>query len=137
MRRNVQALHITNALALSCSNHPRVLLEGDGGAARSTLAVIEKVKEKERPSTQQGLPSVVVRKILVPGSVTSGLEPLRMAKKLDPYHETARMTLEPWLVEAALARLDRRLSPADQRTIVKATRTPRKVKWPKWWSDNP
>jgi len=26
MRRNVQALHITNALALSCSNHPRVLL---------------------------------------------------------------------------------------------------------------
>jgi hypothetical protein len=36
------------------------------------------------------------------------------------------MALEPWLVEAALARLDRTLSPADQRTIVKATRTPPK-----------
>jgi hypothetical protein len=30
------------------------------------------------------------------------------------------MALEPWLVEAALARLCRTLSPADQRTIVKA-----------------
>jgi len=26
-----------------------------------------------------------------------------MATKLDPYRETARMALEPWLVEAALA----------------------------------
>jgi len=33
-----------------------------------------------------------------------------MAKKLDPYRETARMVLEPWLVEAALARLGRTLS---------------------------
>jgi len=47
-----------------------------------------------------------------------------MAKKLDPYRETARMALEPWLVEAALARLTQTLSPADQRAIVKATRTP-------------
>jgi hypothetical protein len=30
-------------------------------------------------------------------------EPLRMARNLDPYRETARMALEPWLVEAALA----------------------------------
>jgi hypothetical protein len=26
-----------------------------------------------------------------------------MARKLDPYRETARMALEPWLVETALA----------------------------------
>jgi hypothetical protein len=110
-------------------------LEGDGAAARATLAVIEEVKE--RPSTHQGLPSVIVRTIVVPGSVTSALEPLRMAKKLDPYRETARMALEPWLVEAALARLRQTLSPADQRTIVKATRTPDKVRWPEWWSEHP
>ena len=110
-------------------------LEGDGAAARATLAVIEEVKE--RPSTHQGLPSVIVRTIVVPGSVTSALEPLRIAKKLDPYRETARMALEPWLIEAALARLDRRLSPADQRTIVKASRTPYKVRWPDWWSEHP
>jgi hypothetical protein len=110
-------------------------LEGDGAAARATLAVIEEITE--RSSTHQGLPSVIVRASVAPGSVTSALTLLRMAKKLDPYRETARMALEPWLVEAALARLDRRLNPADQRTIVKATRTPNKVRWPEWWSEHP
>ena len=110
-------------------------LEGDGAAARATLAVIEEITE--RSSIHQGLPSVIVRVIVDPGSVTSALEPLRMARKLDPYRETARMALEPWLVEAALGRLDRRLNPADQRTIVKATRTPHRVRWPNWWSEHP
>ena len=72
-----------------------------------------------------------------PGSVTSALESLRMAKKLDEYRETARMALEPWLVEAALARLPHTLNPGDQRIIVKATRTPHKVRWPEWWSEYP
>jgi hypothetical protein len=72
-----------------------------------------------------------------PGSVTSALEPLRMARKLDPYRETARMALEPWLVEAALARLAQPLSPADRRIVVKATRTPHKVRWPEWWRERP
>jgi hypothetical protein len=36
------------------------------------------------------------------------------------------MALEPWLVEAALARLNRTLSPVEQRTIVQARRTPHK-----------
>ena len=60
-----------------------------------------------------------------------------MAKKLDPYRETARMALEPWLVEAALACLPQTLSPAYQRTIVEATRTPHRVRWPEWWSERP
>jgi hypothetical protein len=69
--------------------------------------------------------------------MTSALEPLRMAKKLDRYRETARIVLEPWIVEAALARLPQPLSPADQRIVVNATRTPRKVRWPEWWSEHP
>jgi hypothetical protein len=97
-------------------------LEGDGPANRATLAVIE----TERPNIHKG-PTFIIRKILAPGSVTSALEPLRMARKLDPYRETARMALEPWLIEAALARLRQALSPADQQTIVKATRTPHKA----------
>jgi hypothetical protein len=60
-------------------------LEGDGPAARATLAVIE---ERTEPSTHQG-PGVIIRTILAPGSVTSALQPLRMARKLDPYRETA------------------------------------------------
>jgi hypothetical protein len=110
-------------------------LEGDDAAARASLAVIEEARERQ--SGRQTQISVIVRAIVDPGSVTSALEPLRMARKLDPYRETARMVLEPWLVEAALARLDRKLSPADQRTVVKATRTPHKVRWPKWWNENP
>ena len=115
--------------------HSKRALEGDGAATRTTLAVIEYAKE--RLSTDHGFIRTITRVIVNPGSVTYALMPLRMAKKLDPHRETARMVLEPWLVEAALARLDRRLSPADQRTIVKATRTPHKVKWPEWWSEHP
>ena len=72
-----------------------------------------------------------------PGSVTTALVPLRMARKLDRYRDTVRVVLEPWLVEAALARLKGALSPTDQRTIVQATRTPQKVRWPKWWCEYP
>jgi hypothetical protein len=115
--------------------HTQRALEGDGAATRTTLAVIEYAKE--RLSTNHGFIRTIVCVIVDPGSVTYALMPLRMARKLDPYRETARMALEPWPVEAALARLDRRLSPADQRTIVKATRTPHKVRWPDWWSEHP
>jgi hypothetical protein len=59
-----------------------------------------------------------------------------MAKILDPYGKTERMALEPWLVDATLARLQP-LSPVDQRVFVKATRTPHKVRWPDWWSEHP
>ena len=110
-------------------------LEGDDAAARAALAAIEEARERNGPGYP--LPLTIIRKIVDPGSVTHALEPLRMAKKLDPYRETARMELEPWIVEAALTRLDGRLSPAEQRIIVEATRTPHKVRWPEWWTEQP
>jgi hypothetical protein len=97
--------------------------------------MIEQARERQRAG--QSPISTIELVSVAPGSVTSALEPLRMAKKLDPYRETARIALEPWLVEAALARLGRALSPAEQRTIINATRTPHKVRWPEWWSENP
>jgi hypothetical protein len=110
-------------------------LEGDSAAARDSLAMIEQATQ--RPGASQPQVFAIIRSILDPGSVTSALEPLRMARKLDRYRETARMVLEPWLVEAALTRLAQPLSPADQRTVVKATRTPHKVRWPEWWTEHP
>jgi hypothetical protein len=110
-------------------------LEGDDAAARASLAVIEEARV--RRGAGQSRISAIVHVCVAPGSVTPALEPLRMARKLDPYRETARMALEPWLVEAALARLSRPLSLTDQRIVVKATRTPHKVRWPKWWTENP
>jgi hypothetical protein len=108
-------------------------VEGDGAAARASLAMLEEARQRLAVSD---FPTIVV-KVVRMGSVTSELEILRMAKKLDPHNKTARIALEPWLVEAALARPPQPLNPADQRTVMKATRTPRKVRWPAWWSERP
>jgi hypothetical protein len=126
--------HVTAAEAFLLQLTKRAL-EGDHAAARASLAVIEEARES--PGARQPQVYLIIRSIVDPGSVTSAVEPLRMAKKLDPYRETARIALEPWLVEAALARLSQPLGPADQRIVVKATRTPRKVRWPEWWSEHP
>lgn len=108
-------------------------VEGDGAAARASLALIEQAMSGQ--GTQE--PLTIVLTSVAPGGVTSALEALRMAIKLDPYRETARMALEPWLVEAALARLPQPLTAAEQRVVLKATRTPQKVRWPQWWSEYP
>ena len=108
-------------------------IAGDSSAAGACLTMIEEANSQQSPS---GI-TTFIRVIVDPGSVTSALLPLRMATNLDPYRETARIVLKPWLVEAALARLPQPLSPADQRTVVKATRTPRKVRWPEWWTEHP
>jgi hypothetical protein len=126
--------HITAAEAFLLQLAKRGL-ESGGATARESLAMIERARERQ--GAGQSPISTIVLVSVAPGSVTSALEPLRMAKKLDPDRETARMALEPWLVEAALARPGRTLSPAEQRTIINATRTPHKVKWPEWWSENP
>ena len=110
-------------------------VEGGGVATRTALNLIDEIKK--RSGTLRRFLKSIVRVMVAPGSVTSALIPLRMAKKLDPYRTTARMVLEPWLVQAALAQLDRELSPNEQQTIVNATRTPHQVKWPKWWSELP
>jgi hypothetical protein len=106
-------------------------IEGDGAAARASLAVIEEARNKR--SEHSAIGEVLLG---AGGSLTTALEQLRMAKILDPYGKTERMVLEPWLVEAALARLTHKLSPADQRIVVEATRTPHKVRWPEWWSEH-
>jgi hypothetical protein len=125
--------HVTAAEAFLLQLRKRAL-EGDGAAARECLAMIEQARERQ--SAGQSRINAIVMVGVAPGSVTPALEPLRMARKLDLYRETARMALEPWLVEAALARLGRTLSPADQRIVIKAARTPHKVKWPEWWSEH-
>jgi hypothetical protein len=110
-------------------------VEGGGVAARTALNLIDEIAT--RSSALRHFITSITYVIVAPGSVTSALMPLRMARKLDPYRTTARMVLEPWLVQAALAQIDREFSPTEQQTIVKATRTPQQIKWPKWWSERP
>lgn len=110
--------------------------KGNNAAARAIELIRD---EHDKNTAQEEVHNVSVDwQIPTPGSVNGALELLRMAKTLDGNRETARLMIEPWLVEAALARLeDRRLSREDQKTVVKATRTPRKVRWPDWWEEVP
>ncbi len=107
-------------------------LEGDSAAARQTLALLQHARDKhlvsDGPNTFR-----IIRRFIDPGSVTTGLEPLGIAQKLDRYRPTARMVLNPWIVEKALSQLQTPLTRSEQEIVLRATRTPKKVKWPAWW----
>lgn len=108
-------------------------LEGDSAAARAALDAIEGARARRGDDGHPEL-TIIIRALISPGSITNALVRLRMAIKQDPYRKTARMTIEPWLAEAALARMDENaLTVPQQQMIWKATRTPWKVKWPIWW----
>ena len=105
-------------------------LDGDSAAARAASAAFQDIRGTD-PSDET---IEFIHSIVDPGSVSTAVERLRIGTKLDPYRETARMMLEPWIVEAALARLGKRhLTPKEQEIVLNATRTPTKVRWPAWW----
>ena len=106
-------------------------LDGDSAANRAAIAAMGDIRD-----TGFSGPDIleIIWFCVDPGSVSAAVECLRLGTKLDRYRETARMMLEPWIVEAALARLEEKhLTPKEQEIVLKATRTPRKVRWPDWW----
>jgi hypothetical protein len=112
-------------------------LEGDRAAARLALAAIQVARAARLESGFLNIRTIVWR-IVTPGGVNLALEPLRMAVKLDRYRPTARMKLEPWIVEEALSRFGtRRLSLEEQGIVLRAVRNPEKVRWPAWWKVKP
>lgn len=73
---------------------------------------------------------------VAPGCPINALIILKLAVRHDAFGPGARIKLEPLIVEMALARMgDRQLTTAEQRIVHEATRTPKKVKWPTWWSE--
>ena len=109
-------------------------LEGDSAAARTAMVAIEQARAARGITGADTDPVTVEITFVGLGSVTSALEDLHMGTSLDRLRPTARMALEPWLVQRALDRLgDRRLSPQEQATVMQATRMPHKVTWPEWW----
>jgi Family of unknown function (DUF5681) len=75
-----------------------------------------------------------VMSIVSPDNPNHALLLLKMVVKLYPFQPHAQIKLEPWLVQRALDRLgDRQLNAMEQATVVAATRTPKKVRWPDWW----
>jgi hypothetical protein len=111
-------------------------LDGDSAAARAASAALGDIRGTD-PSDPDPI-DVIVYCAVAPGSVSSAVERLRIGTKLDRYRETARMMLEPWIVEAALTRLgEKQLTPTEQEVVLQATRTPSKVRWPGWWVARP
>src|SRR4029453_162749 len=101
-------------------------------AARAAIDAIGDIRGTDL-SVPRRLKMIVIS-IVSPGSVSSAVECLRIGTKLDRYRETARILLEPWIVEAALARFgEKQLTRSEQEIVLKATRTPTKVRWPDWW----
>ena len=110
-------------------------LDGDSAAARAAIAAIGDIRGSD-VSVPRSITTVI--HFVSPGCVNTAVECLRIGTKLDRYRETARMMLEPWIVEAALARFaEKRLTPEEQEIVLKATRTPAKVRWPDWWVVRP
>lgn len=108
-------------------------MEGDSASARASLAAIEEARARRQFDQPDKL--VIVWKSVSPGSVGCALDALALARKLSRHSEEARYKLNPWIVEAALARFgSRQLSVEEQRTVLEATRSPEKVRWPAWWS---
>jgi hypothetical protein len=109
-------------------------LEGDSSAARASLGAIEAARARRGPTN----PIDGIRIVLFSRTIGRAMRTLGLAVKLHPLNESkVRWELQPWIVEAALARFgDRQLSPEEQRVVVGATRTPEKVNWPTWWSEN-
>ncbi len=108
-------------------------LDGDGAAARAAMTAIEEARARRSPGDDERI-TVIIWRGISPGTVNTAMLPLRMAVTLDPCRETARTVIEPWLVEAALARFgERRLTLGEQAVVWKTARTPWKVKWPAWW----
>ena len=108
-------------------------LAGDVSAGRATLVALEGARARQ---THSAATADIVFVSVSPGSVGSELRSLGMAVKVDRFRPSARILIEPWLVEAALARLGgQQLTRAEQAIVRSATRTPGKVNWPDWWEE--
>lgn len=108
-------------------------LEGCSASARASLASIEGARAN-RDRSEAGQQPIKVEFQMF--GICSVVEDLGMAVRLNRYSEdNARVLLKPWIVEAALARMKPdQLTIDEQRTIVTATRSPEKVRWPEWWA---
>lgn len=108
-------------------------LGGDSDAARALLTAIE-VARGQRSSETVPITFVIT---FIGMGVGCALKDLRMGIKTNALDkERVRWWLQPWIVEAALARIgSRQLTAAEQREVWDATRKPETVAWPDWWTE--
>ena len=110
--------------------------KGFNGDAFSARVALDAIGDAPSSAARSGKRLVVIMGVYPdPGDVTAAMRSFKMAALLDGFRPTARVAIEPWLVQEALARLgDRQLSVAEQEVVIASTRTPSKVSWPDWWA---
>ena len=108
-------------------------MDGNEAAQERLVEILAFRRESDPDLGPKGI-TTIVGVIVSPDNPNRALLLLRMAVKLYPFQPHAQIKLEPWLVQRALDRLgDRRLNTTQQATVVAATRTPGKIRWPDWW----
>ena len=106
----------------------------EGGWAQERLEEILAFRRERDPDFGKKGITTIVHVIVSPDNPNYELLLLKMAAKLYRFQPHAQIKLEPWLVQRAPDRLgDRRLNIEQQMTVVAATRTPGKVRWPDGW----
>ena len=99
-----------------------------------SLKIIDRLKRIYNTTSTSNDEFVFINNFLF--SVNDAMLPLKMVQKLNRDGPSPRILMEPWLVEAALARLGSRvLTAEEQREVWGATHTPNKVRWPPWWTE--
>lgn len=108
-------------------------LAGDSASARASLEAIETARAA-RGGEGEAIDKIVLS--YVDSGADAIVGTLGIAFRRYPTDkDRMRWLLNPWIFEAALARLgDRRLTDDEQREVWQATRTPHKVEWPEWWT---
>lgn len=133
IRENGAPRTVTAAEAFLLTLMKRALEKGGPAAA-----VFNEIAEKRAAARGEEPEGEEIRTVvylpIVPGGVGNAAQTLGLGTKVDRYSEDVRLLLHPWIVEEALARLDRELTPEEQREIYANTRRPQTVRWPGWWS---
>lgn len=109
-------------------------LAGDSAAARSSLDAIEAARAS-RGDMAEHLQVIVFKPVW--SGADAILDTLGLATLKFPEDEQrSRWEINPWVVEAALARLgSRTLTNDEQKEVWRNTRLPHKVSWPSWWTE--
>ncbi|WP_421992473.1 DUF5681 domain-containing protein [Qipengyuania sp.] len=111
-------------------------LKGESAENRYVLDAVQQARTRREQAAVEQFDMPVK---FIKNGVDVILEDLGLAVlKFSTDKSRARWELNPWIVEKALDRIGvLELSEEEQRIVWEATRTPRKVKWPEWWTYEP
>jgi hypothetical protein len=111
-------------------------MQDDMIANQQVLKFIEKTRSADKPGAEDDITYISIIGGPNYPIVNPTLSRLEMVRKLRADSASPYILIEPWLVEAALARFgERQLTAEEQREVWGSTRTPHKVKWPVWWTE--